>query len=547
MQIPLPTNELDRLNDLYQHQILDTEPEQLFDDLTRLAAHICQTPIALITLLDTERQWFKSKVGVDISETPRNISFCNHTILQTDVLVVPNLLLDERFAANPLVTSEHHIRFYAGCPLITSKGHALGSICVVDRQPRELSAEQINALRALGRQVVSQLKTRRNLAAVTRLTVKRTQTENTLWQSREQFRSLVEQTNDWVWEVDAKAIFTYVSPKVKEILGHKPDSLLGKTLEHLMLPDEAKRYATVFGYSAAQQQPFTQLEETLIHKDGHPIVCESSGAPVFDQQGQFQGYRGITRDITERKQVEREIRKALTKEKELNELKSRFVNTVSHEFRTPLTTILASAESLEYYSHKWSEEKKLTYLNSIQSAVHHLRELVDGVLVLGCAEAGKLEFKPTPLDLEKFCRELTEDMQLSIGKHHQLSFTVQGPRTQAYMDERLLKQIFINLLSNAIKYSPNRSQIDFRLIYEQDAVIFQVQDSGIGIPLADQEHLFESFHRATNVGNISGTGLGLSIVKRSVELHKGRISATSTVGVGTTFTVILPTQNNVFN
>ncbi|MBD2773815.1 GAF domain-containing hybrid sensor histidine kinase/response regulator [Iningainema tapete] len=160
----LQKNEAARLQALLDYQILDTEPEVAFDELTHLAAYICKTPVALISLLDTNRQWFKSKIGLNVNQTPRDIAFCNHAIVQPNVLIVTDALQDERFATNPLVTSPPHIRFYAGVPLITPEGYALGTLCVIDFKPREIKEQQLVALRMLGRQVMAQLELKRKLS-----------------------------------------------------------------------------------------------------------------------------------------------------------------------------------------------------------------------------------------------------------------------------------------------------------------------------------------------------------------------------------------------
>jgi len=163
MPVAMPKTDAARVAALEKYAILDTDPEQSFDDLTLLASFICKTPIALISLVDENRQWFKSRIGLDVSETPREIAFCSTAIQQSDVFVVPDALEDERFRNNPLVVSEPHIRFYAGAPLINEDGYALGTLCVVDRLPRELTFDQKEALRALSRLVLAQLEFRRNL------------------------------------------------------------------------------------------------------------------------------------------------------------------------------------------------------------------------------------------------------------------------------------------------------------------------------------------------------------------------------------------------
>ncbi|HYL16537.1 MAG TPA: GAF domain-containing protein [Terriglobales bacterium] len=167
-----------RVATLQKYDILDTEPEKAFDDLALLASYVCKTPIAMISLVDEDRQWFKSKIGVTFSETPRDIAFCSVAIQQPDVFIVPDTLQDERFRNNPLVVSDPRIRFYAGAPLITEEGYALGTLCVVDRTPREFTAEQAEALRALSRLVLAQMEFRRNLVLLKEALTDRTKEEH---------------------------------------------------------------------------------------------------------------------------------------------------------------------------------------------------------------------------------------------------------------------------------------------------------------------------------------------------------------------------------
>src|SRR5437868_5714986 len=166
MNAATPENEKKRLKVLWQYEVLDTLPEALFDDLTELAANICEAPIALISLVDEKRQWFKAKIGTTLTETSRDISFCGHAIQQSDLFIIPDATKDARFANNPLVVSDPKIRFYAGAPLITADGYALGTLCIIDKVPRELRPEQMQALRVLSRHVVSQLELRRRTREV---------------------------------------------------------------------------------------------------------------------------------------------------------------------------------------------------------------------------------------------------------------------------------------------------------------------------------------------------------------------------------------------
>jgi PAS domain S-box-containing protein len=247
-------------------------------------------------------------------------------------------------------------------------------------------------------------------------------------------------------------------------------------------------------------------------------------------------------DITERKKSEAEIREALEQQKALNELRSRFVAMTSHEFRTPLAAILSAEELLRHYGERLPQAERLEILDSISTGVQRMSRMMDRVLLLGRADAQMLEFKPQVLDLRELCRQLVDEAraQDSTGKCELRAEWGPGVGTGSY-DEKLLRHIFGNLLSNAIKYSPSGGIVAFR-VERSDAgdTVFEVSDQGIGIPADEVPHLFESFHRASNVGAIPGTGLGLAIVKNAVQRHGGTIDVSSVEGQGTTFTVRLP-------
>lgn len=244
-------------------------------------------------------------------------------------------------------------------------------------------------------------------------------------------------------------------------------------------------------------------------------------------------------DISERVRAEEEIRLALERARELNDLKTRFVAMTSHEFRTPLSTILSSAELLEHYSSRMPPEECAELWKSISSAVRRMTEMLDDVLVIGRSDAGEFDLKVAPLELRDLCDCLVAEFRRSLPDGIELDYTAPEPGLRP-LDEKLLRHILVNLLSNAIKYSPSGGRVRFEVHTDPDQSMFLISDEGIGIPKSDQPRLFETFHRATNVGNISGTGLGLAIVKKSVDQHSGTIEVDSSEGQGTTFTIRIP-------
>ena len=260
------------------------------------------------------------------------------------------------------------------------------------------------------------------------------------------------------------------------------------------------------------------------------------------QQAELLEQRVLER-TAELQQAKEALAVALEQEKELSELKSRIITTISHEYRTPLTTIASSAELLEMYRHKWDDAKQLKHFGRIQSSVKHMTALVNDVLFLNQAEFEKLSCSSAPLNLLAFLKELIDERQATISSKHHLIFNHVGEEEQFLGDAKLLRQLFTNLLDNAIKYSPDGGTVSIHLTFEETQVIFSCLDEGIGIPLEEQQDLFKSFSRASNVGTIGGTGLGLSIIKKCVDLHKGQITVDSTEGVGTKFTVTLPRKH----
>lgn len=253
------------------------------------------------------------------------------------------------------------------------------------------------------------------------------------------------------------------------------------------------------------------------------------------------------RDSLERRNLEDKLRfeLAMAQQVKLNALKSTFVSMTTHEFRTPLTTILSSQELLRHYAARLSPQQRDDALDSIEYAVRRMVTMLDQVLTIGRADANLLEFRPKPVDIATLCERLREEALAGHGEpgtesESLLALTVEMEDPMAHADEKLLRHILGNLLSNAIKYTPSGMGAIFHVRREVNGLVFEVKDQGIGIPSDDLPRLFGNFHRASNVGDIPGTGLGLTIVKRAVESHGGTISVVSELGTGTRFTVRIP-------
>jgi len=342
---------------------------------------------------------------------------------------------------------------------------------------------------------------------------------------------------------------TRVNQATIDLFGYSEAELINQHISLIIADDNFLDQLNQLNYlSTGERLENVNVDVICKTKNGAEIYVEFSCSAIIDTEIEYlQQFVYVGRDMTDRISAEQEIRESLARERQLNELKSRLVSMVSHEFGNPLNRILICADLLENYSEDITESEKNQYIQYIRSAAKQMTNLLKDILIFSQGEVGKIKFQPAPLDLIKFCRKLIEEIKLSLGINSTINFVYSGIPKEVesseyliLMDKKLLRHILTNLLSNAIKYSPESTVVNFQLFYHNEEIVFQIQDQGIGIPPEDIEKLFGTFHRAKNVGEIPGTGLGLTIVKQSVENHGGKIDVVSELGLGTTFTVTIP-------
>ncbi|TMQ01443.1 MAG: PAS domain S-box protein [Verrucomicrobia bacterium] len=307
---PRPSNEVDRLKALRAYNVLDSPPEEAFDDLTRLAAQTCDTPIALVSLVDEERDWFKARVGLDLPQTHRDASFAAHAIAQADLFVVADAKADPRFSGNTLVTGDPQIRFYAGMPLLTPVGgFAIGALCVLDRKPRELTPQQIEALRILGHQVTMQLELRRNLIELERSVASHLRAEEALRQAEEKYRSIFENVMEGIFQTTADGHYISANPMLARIYGYNsPEELVAAVsdIEHQIYVQPGRREEFI---RLIQQNGIVSRFESQVYRQDRSVIWISENARVVrDAQDRVLYYEGTVEDITERKRAEQAVR-----------------------------------------------------------------------------------------------------------------------------------------------------------------------------------------------------------------------------------------------
>ncbi|MEO1830562.1 MAG: ATP-binding protein [Pseudomonas sp.] len=521
-----------RLEALARLQILDTPSEQAFDDLTELAARWLDTPIALVSLVDDQRQWFKSRVGLAAEQTPRELAFCAHAIQAHELFEVPDAARDERFCDNPLVTGEPNIRFYAGMPIASPDGELVGTLCVIDRVPRELSEVQQDTLRRLARTAEFQLQLRISL-----LESEQRATELEHQQALNQ--RLLDSITAGVVACNDAGELTLFNNTAR--LWHGTDVMKIPASEwglyyDLYEPDGQTPLAIeAIPLLRAWRGEAVENTEISIAAVGQPlrqVLC--SGGQLYPEHGGPGAAIVVMHDITE-------IRRA-------SNLKSEFLATVSHELRTPLTAINGAIGLLRSGAIGNLPPTSERLLRIAQENSQRLGELINDLLDMEKLEAGQLDLQLKPQLLRPIVQNALEINQ-PYARRYQVSWQLESGAADPIVrvDERRLQQVLSNYLSNAAKFSHAGGLIQVQLLIEGDEVEVQVVDQGIGIAEEQQPLLFNKFIQLdnSNARQRGGTGLGLAICKELVERMDGQVGVRSREGAGSCFWFRLPLSRAV--
>ena len=361
-----------------------------------------------------------------------------------------------------------------------------------------------------------------------------------LSRAKEQVEVILNSSSDVIVLARLDGTIQQVNPVFADVFGWSGDDAFGQPLVRFAAPDSVDTLRDALILTAKTGQS-ARTEAMLTSGTGMPYHADIVISPIDTPQGrQTTGLVCSIRDITERKRLEESLRQTLAQEVQLNELKSRFVSIVSHEFRTPLAVIQTATDLVDRYADRLSDADRKEEFSRIRVSIKAMVELLEDVLMINQVDAGRLQFSPEPMNLGTFCDSILREFRRTLGSKHMLVATYTGLDMPVDIDTKLLRHILSNLISNAIKYSPQGDEIRLNASRQDDWVTLQVEDHGIGIPAADRARLFEIFHRGSNVGQISGTGLGLAIVKQFVDLHRGTITFKSEEQRGTTFMVMLP-------
>lgn len=510
----MPPDESGRVSELHDLHLLDTPPEERFDRLTRLAQRLFGVRIALVSLIDHDRQWFKSRQGLDATQTPRNISFCGHAILADGPFVIPDALLDPRFIDNPLVSGPLAIRFYAGMPLQGPSGHKVGTLCLIDQQAREFGPDDVAALRDLAALVMLELANKELSRAV-----------NAARESESRLRQMTDTVPALIAYRDRSQRFRFHNKAYEELFNLSAEQITGRTLAELA------------GLQAGElaQEKFEEVlrgapvryEETFTNRLGERRVYDIHYVPRHGEgleQGRVIGFYSLGADITEFKRIDR--------------MKTEFISTVSHELRTPLTSIRGSLGLVLGGVAGALPDAARGLVDIANNNCERLIRLINDILDSERIESGHLQLALKVVNIVKLARQAMAANQ-GFADQHGVALVLQAPEAplQARVDSDRLMQVVTNLLSNAVKFSPAEGRVVLAVSRSGPCVRVEVRDCGPGIPENFRDRIFQKFSQAdaSDTRQKGGTGLGLNISRALVHRMGGQIGFASEEGRGATF------------
>ena len=503
----LPADEARRLQVLIDLDLLDSPPDERFDRITRLAARLFGVPTALVSLIDADRQWFKSRVGMALEQTPRTASFCAHAILQDDVMVVADACKDARFSDSPLVRGESAVRFYAGSPIEIGDGTRIGTLCIIDRVPREFGPDERTLLRDLAGIVAGEVAVLELKASAERER-----------RSAQTVRALLEHLPDGVLLFDAAGTIQSCNPAAERMFGAPCQVLAGQPASTLI---------------GIRPKPVARHEGNGRRPDGSTFAAEVS---IAEMTLGAQAYLVATvRDIAWHRAERERVREA-------NRRRYEYFRTASHELRTPMASILGFSELLLKRDFDAATGREL--IDIIHRQATRLIGLVNQMLDLARIDSGGSDqMHPAPLDLA----QVVEQVKAGIDDPAQAGRIVLQPPpglAPIVADPQRVQQALANIVANALAYSAPDSQVEIGLAAQErdgrPGAAVTVRDHGVGLTREQQHQVYDAFWRAGALPDVPGNGLGMTIVREIVAVHCGLVEIASNPGDGTRVTVWLP-------
>ena len=534
---PVLENEPQRLHRLQQLGMLGMGAEAVLDAFTELAASITGLPIALITLVDRDRQWFKSAVGLPQgSQTPRAISFCGHAIADEGLFEVEDARLDPRFADNPLVTASPHVTHYAGAPLVMPGGERIGTLCVIGDRPGRLDERARQHLLKMAQNVVRVLLLRENERSLEQ----RLKVERALRESEARWHAITELLPQIIWSANANGEQEEFNQRWLDFTGESASGRPGAWMARVH-GDDQENLRKVWAHHLASGKPF-EREFRLWHHSGgfHWILARA--LPMRDEGGRIVRWIATLTDIQSQKQAQQDLMEA-------NRQKDEFLAMLAHELRNPLAPVSTAAQLLQLSANDPHRVRKTSEL--IARQVGHMTELVNNLMDVSRVTRGLVRISQDRVDLRQVLGDALEQTRPQIeARHHQLKLPETNAPLTVRGDKVRLVQVLANLLGNAAKYTPEGGQLQVKMEPCGDRVSIEVSDNGLGIDAKLLPHVFDLFTQAERMPDRAqgGLGVGLALARSLVEMHGGSIEAHSDgPGTGSTFTVYLPLAEETGN